>query len=263
MHTLRVDRLQDLTATHVILYALYFEALVFVVSAAIMNSGIGLTSHYTCSTAIYLCIAFYVTSKILMYYFLIERVHAVRGPFTRRLTDWVWCFFMFVLFVGITILAILAFLKPEIEWDGDKCHIGLPPKTSMTLCIYDIVINFSLTFTFLWLLRPLLAFGRPTQVPLWKQWLSEKLAPYAWLIPFKLPEIPPYRQTITRELVKAREKLVRKTLIGSILVIMPTIANLMILYVLNGQEMAWLCLTLCTTDGMSLALLMLFNSCVD
>jgi hypothetical protein len=252
MRTLRVHEFRDLTATHLILYALYVDAIFFVVAAAIMHSGIGLTSQSVCRSAVYLCISFYVTSKVLMYYFLIERAHAVRGPHSRRLTDWVWVLFMFVLLVGITILAVLSLLDPEIEWRRGKCHIGLPPKTSIVLCIYDIIINFSLTGIFLWLLRPLLAFGRPTNVPIWKLWLTEKLAPYTWLVPFRLPEIPAYRQTLTREIVKARENLVRKTLIGSILVVFPTIANLSLLYAVGGKEMGWLCLTLCTSDGTSL-----------
>lgn len=249
MRTLRVNQFRELTLTHLILYALYVDALLFVIATAVMNSGIGLTSHKICSAAICLCIAFYITSKVLMYYFLIERAHAVRGPYMQRLTDWVWCLFMFVLLVGITILATLAFLNPVIEWKGGKCHIGLPPKTSIVLCIYDIIINFSLTGVFLWLLRPLLAFGRPTDVPIWKRCLIEKLASYAWLMQFRLPDIPAYRLTLTREVVKARENLVRKTLIGTILVVIPTIVNLSILYVVGGKEMGWLCLTLCTSDG--------------
>lgn len=77
-------------------------------------------------------------------------------------------------------------------------------------------------------------------------------------MPFSLPEIPAYRQTLTREIVKARENLVRKTLIGSILVVFPTIANLSLLYVVGGKEMGWLCLTLCTSDGTSLLYYTLF-----
>lgn len=169
MRTLRVYQFRDLTVTHLILYALYVDALFVVVAAAITNSGIGLTSHNTCRSAIYLCTSCYVTSKVLMYYFLIERAHAVRGPYSWRLRDLMWVPFMFVLLVGITILAVLALLAPVIEWKGGKCHIGLQPKTSIVLCIYDIIINFSLTGIFLWLLRPLLAFGRPTNVPIWKQ----------------------------------------------------------------------------------------------
>ena len=230
---------------------MYVNSLLFITAAAIMFNGPGLTSQEICKATIYLCIAFYVISKLLMCYFLIERVHAVRGPYTTRLTDSVWCFFMVLLAVGIAAIASIAFYKPVIEWAEGTCRFGLTPGLSIGLCIYDVVINFALTIIFVWLFQPLLAFGRPTNVPQWKQWMIRKVAPYAKHMPLNFLEVLPYRQTLTRELVNAREKVVKKTLVGSVLIVIPTVVNMTILYVDDGKELGWLCLTLCIIDGWS------------
>lgn len=45
------------------------------------------------------------------------------------------------------------------------------------------------------------------------------------------------------------EKLVAKSLVGAVLVVLPTVLNLAFLVKLQGRELGWLCLSICTLDG--------------
>jgi hypothetical protein len=49
--------------------------------------------------------------------------------------------------------------------------------------------------------------------------------------------------------LKSIEALLWKSFVGSLLVMLPTVANLAALYSLHGRELGWLCLTICTFDG--------------
>jgi hypothetical protein len=59
----------------VVILIIYFDSFCFVFATALINQGLGLnTSSAVCSGAIYICLAFYMTTKILIYLFLVERV---------------------------------------------------------------------------------------------------------------------------------------------------------------------------------------------
>ena len=51
-----------------------------------------------------------------------------------------------------------------------------------------------------------------------------------------------------------------KGTMGALAIIMPTVANLAILFKLNGHEQGWLCFTVCTIDGMSFPFLRVVHS---
>lgn len=52
-------------------------------------------------------------------------------------------------------------------------------------------------------------------------------------------------------MVEKLDKLLLKTLLGSVLVMIPTVANLGAITVLNGRELDWVCLATCTFNGPS------------
>ena len=103
-----------------------------------------------------MCIFFYCSSKVLpptcaetlsnnqviIYLFLIERVHIVRGGYRTRLQDKLYLFNVFGLlpYCVIVILAIV-FRVNEIEEPEGKCYIGLKRQSSFLLLVYDLVIN--------------------------------------------------------------------------------------------------------------------------
>lgn len=52
---------------------------------------------------------------------------------------------------------------------------------------------------------------------------------------------------------KSIEALLWKSLFGSFLVMLPTVGNLAALFCLEGRELGWLCLTICSFDGTSMS----------
>jgi hypothetical protein len=234
---------------HYLITALYIVGILFVISTALVVNGVGLNTAQNCHVAVYLCLAFYVSSKVMMYVFLVERAHCIRAPYARRWNDYIWCFFMLIVIAGFTVLAVFAFINPVVSMGMGGCEIGLPRRTSLILVIYDVAVNVTLTAVFIWLLQPLLKFGRPAAVPYWRQKLAEQFACLRDRMGIALPELQPYRHSLTTDEVRRREWLVCKTVWGSILVMVPTIINLAVLYHVNGHEMGWLCLLVCSTDG--------------
>ena len=68
---------------------LYICAMTFVVTVALLDTGLTLTL-FTCTAAIYICLTFYVSCKILVQMFLVERAHAGRYMLKQRRDDWMW-----------------------------------------------------------------------------------------------------------------------------------------------------------------------------
>ncbi|KAF2434903.1 hypothetical protein EJ08DRAFT_569705, partial [Tothia fuscella] len=251
---LSIGIIRGMSFMRCLVIAMYITGLNFVAAGAIIETGMGMNSPILCRAGTYICLSFYLISKVLMYMFIVERAHSIRAPYTRRFHDWVWCGWMGVLVVGFTSLSVLAFMQPvaALGDDDGKCRIGLPRTASIVLVMFDIFINFSLTGVFLWLLRPLLAFHQ-TSDPERRSYFRHRLLKYlesacCWT-PFKFSRSNgPYRPALNTSLVKAVEVLVWKTFVGTVLIVIPTIVNLSLLYRMGGREQGWMCFTICTID---------------
>jgi hypothetical protein len=99
-----------------------------------------------------MCIFFYCSSKVyphvsalmmqvVIYLFLIERVHIVRGRTRARLRDKLYLFHLggLIPYCVIVVLAII-FRINQLNETG-RCYIGLRRESSFLLLIYDLVIN--------------------------------------------------------------------------------------------------------------------------
>lgn len=172
----------------------------------------------------------------------------MRAPYMRRTQDWIWLIGMLSIAGGFGSIAICGFLWPiaDISSRDGRCRIGLPFKVTIPLLSFDVVINTALTATFIYLLRPLLRFGDVTDsaVPtsLFSKGLRRILKSSARR---RSMEVYP----VNVHFLASIEGLLWKSFIGSLLVMLPTVANLAALYSLHGRELGWLCLTICTFDG--------------
>lgn len=177
-----------------------------------------------------------------------ERAHAIRAPFVRRTSDWIWLSGMFVTAAGFGSIAICAFLWPiaELSPKDGRCRIGLPFKVTIPLLTFDVTINTALTAMFIYLMKPLLRFrgaggtssaGNRITKGIWRI-LSNSKRPHG-------EEMYPMNQNFHKSI----EALLRRSLIGSVLVMVPTVGNLAVLFSMKGRELGWLCLTICTVDG--------------
>jgi len=180
-------------------------------STAILQLGLGLTRNKaSCEAAIFMCIFFYFTSKVIIYLFLIERVHIVRGCTRERQKDKVYIFNMFGLlpYCVIGLLAII-FRVDDLDESG-KCLIGVERQTSILVIVYDLVINVYLTISFLLPILGLYSFRNDPDTRL--------------------------------------RKVAQRTFVGTVLTLMSSVANITAIFVLEGLEPAFICLSCCTAD---------------
>ncbi|KAF2868532.1 hypothetical protein BDV95DRAFT_131276 [Massariosphaeria phaeospora] len=228
-----------LNPTRVLGAMLYVMATAFVASSIIVESGLGMTSPSACPVAIFLCVSCYFSYKVIMYMFLVERAHAVRAPYVRRWHDWIWVVAMLVITIGFGTIAVCAFLWPiaDIASDEKVCRIGLPARVTIPLLSFDVIITTTLTLIFVYLLRPLLRFSG-----------ASKLAVPASRFTKGMRRILASSAQAGRLVAKPVENLLWNSFVGSLLVMLPTIGNLVTLYWLDGREPSWVCLLACAAD---------------
>lgn len=154
---------------------------------------------------------------------------------------------MIIICGGFGTIAIVGYLNPIVELSklDAKCRMGLPSKVSFPLMCFDVGVNFLLTGVFIWLLKPMLAhhgllslsglFGSGTVKKRREARERDRVARYTC----------EQLQAINRDI----RILLWKCLIGSTLVMLPTVGNMAQFYVMKGRELGWICLTICTLDG--------------
>ncbi|KAF9938406.1 hypothetical protein BGZ65_012913 [Modicella reniformis] len=165
----------------------------------------------SCTLAVYSCIVLYALSKILIYLFLMEKVYVVTAVGTTRSNFMLYRINLALLmpYFGIFSLMII-YRVSEVQEDG-ACYIGLLPPASVTLILYDIFISSWLTVLFI---RPLMSSTSLLQGP-----------------------------------SKGKLRIVaRRTLMGSIISLFLSTANVITLVLFKGQERGLICLASCTMD---------------
>ena len=198
------------------------------------------------------------------YVFLLERARIVRAPFVPRRKDMLWIVGMIFICGGFGVIAIVGYITPVVELSGldGRCRIGLPSKVSLPLMSFDIGVNVLLTGMFLYLLKPMLAhhhllsmrglFGEKRCERLFGE-KGGKLLKGWWsrLGGMGRPATGSIQYTDAQKKAMSRhiKVLLIKCLVGSSLVMMPTLGNMIQFYVMQGRELGWICLTLCTLDG--------------
>ncbi|KAF9466603.1 hypothetical protein BDZ94DRAFT_1306191 [Collybia nuda] len=202
--------LSDITWPRALVLLVFLDSWLFVFASGVLVFGVGLELNGAiCSAGIYLCIGCYATSKLLIYAFLIEKVHIVWSPtagiprFKSRV--YVVCFITVALY--LVIIALLLVGRTHYLRDGDQaCVIGLKPFSSIPLLSYDLYVNVFLTALFLW--------------PLFRSRMIS----------------PPVRKVAMRTLLAATVALTTSTV------------NMTVLTILKGKELGWVCLGSCAAD---------------
>ncbi|KAF9308927.1 hypothetical protein BG003_010418 [Podila horticola] len=172
------------------------------------------TNNYnlvSCTMSVYLCIALYAFSKIIIYLFLMEKVYVVTAVGTTRANFMLYRVNLVLLIPYFGIFALMLFFRVSHLQDDGTCLIGLLPPASITLIIYDVFISSWLTVLFI---RPLMSSTSLLQGP-----SKGKLRDVA-----------------------------RRTLLGSVVALILSTANVFTLVVFKGHERGLICLASCTVD---------------
>jgi hypothetical protein len=208
----------------------------------------------------------------MVYYFLIERSHAIRAPYVQRLRDRVWLFFMIgttVSFLAIFIVGLckaITVISPE---DG-ICRIGQPLAVTICILTVDTVVNIVLTAIFVYSLAQSMSFRLAGEGE--TRW-TRVIRCWNRLLRLETPDPsanPNMQRYSTQATGRAIRRLAKKSTLGAFLTILSTTVNLGILAHTRGYEEAWFCLTTCSIDGklrdviltIRLTLLVTWSCCV-
>ncbi|KAI0744183.1 hypothetical protein C8Q80DRAFT_1272755 [Daedaleopsis nitida] len=178
----------------------------FIFTTGILVHGTGMElSGTVCMMGILNCIIFYVSSKIIIYLFLAEKVYVVWHGHTSRFRSKIYlaCLGTIIIYLGVVVFLIygrVAFFRQ----DG-ACVIGLTRAASLTLLIYDLCINIVLTSLFVW---PLL----------------------------------------DRHFRTSLKDVAIRTLWAAAVALTTSCVNILVLTIMHGQQLAWVCLASCGTD---------------
>lgn len=185
--------------------------------------------------------------QMVSYAFLCERLYALRATRHRRYQDPLYVVTMSIVVLGFGTIAVFAFIKPVYEISGadGKCRIGLPFEITLPLLIYDILMNIGMTFLFIVLVYPYLRRnGWRSYIP---SCFSRTQRRLKRIRNARVSDSDP-AQAAT-DPVGRLERLIWKSLIASVAILISTVVNLAILFRMNGREQGWFCFTLCTIDG--------------
>ncbi|KAK3950265.1 hypothetical protein QBC32DRAFT_19328 [Pseudoneurospora amorphoporcata] len=196
-------------------FAIYADSFLFVFATAILQFGFGVdTSASICESAILLCLACYVTTKILIYMFLVEKAFIIRsGSKKLRIHSKLYLFNTIGVLGAYCVVVVLNFVYRITKIENKQCIIGMERYAMIPLIVYDLLVNVYLTVLFVLPLLGLYAFNSSQQT----------------------------RGNRRLKLVAMR------TLIGCICTLTSSVVNLSVLMGLNGEP-GWVCLMCCNSD---------------
>jgi len=180
---------------------------------------------------------------VCSYVFLVERVHVVRAPYVGRSQDriYIGCtLFMIAAFTGVVINAWIHPYTKMYASDG-RCHMGIIKKVTIPFLLIDILMDIVLTGVFVYLLRPTIKDNGLSNFP----------SIFNTKRPCETSPTPPtHRESRKTTVQRSIRKLLRKSIIGALLITVPTVALFFVqYYVVEGKGPAFVCSTICLVDG--------------
>jgi len=201
-----------------------------------------------CNAAIELCLVFYLGGKIMLYFYLVERLRAIRQPLMDRSADVLWqrCFFGILIIFGQ--IAIICFFYPIESTGKGYCTIGLPTFITIPMLIFDIGCNLVVSWIFYSLSRKEFTGVMDALIsPNFRRlfYISTVNNEGQWQLTIGRPlhEMP-----VADQANKLMAYIIRKTLVVSILILGSTIINLVLLFHFSGSEHGWMCYMFCSLD---------------
>jgi hypothetical protein len=153
-----------------------------------------------------------------------------------RYKDPLWLWSTIIATGSLVATTVAGFVEPLHGFFEDgRCHIGLQRYSSIPLLTCDIIINIYLTLVFIYLMSPLIKSTRSSGGYFGSSvthWIGSSLNRMR-----QKASVDLHRSN--QVMAQKVEKLVHKTFIGCVLVILPTTGNLTAICVLVGEELAF------------------------
>ncbi|CAI6337285.1 unnamed protein product [Periconia digitata] len=254
----RLGRRMKSTVIEVLVLAQFLSSISFIMSVAILESGLGIQNDDQCHATIRVCIAMYLAGKITLYLFLLERVHIVRAPFVHRLRDPLWVIGMITITGGLGGITIYEYRNPlaELSYKTGLCRIGIVPGAGVAIMTMDILIGTVLTGIFIWIMKPSLrsmdseAIGTGSQLEVAEGRKSGGGNRWSASLASGLSRVREKRQR-ARNAKSARDQLkamLWRNIIGSSIALAGTLANNIIYLTWKDATRSYACLLGCMTD---------------
>ncbi|KAI5369994.1 hypothetical protein Slin15195_G008720 [Septoria linicola] len=216
--TRRLERIRQWSRLPVsawLLLVIYIDSFLFIfVTALLKDIGIN-KSRGICDGAILLCLVCYMSTKVLIYTFLVEKAWIVRGCLQRRMESRLYLFNCFGMLLPYAVAVVLNFIwRISFIDETGKCIIGMEKRAMMPLIIFEVVVNVYLNILFIIPLRKMYSYREGTG----------KARPLTNM-----------------------KTLAFRTFIGSCATLISSVVNLTVLMAVGGEP-GWLCLMLCNAD---------------
>ncbi|THX76888.1 hypothetical protein D6D04_06600 [Aureobasidium pullulans] len=221
-----VKNWKGISMTNGLIIAIHIDSFLFIFCTAVLSKAYSLNqSRGICDGAIVLCLLCYMTTKIMIYYFLVEKVYIIRTSNTPRMKSKLWLFNFFGVICPYVVLVILNFVF-RIAYINEKgvCVIGMKRKALVPLITFDVLLNVYLTSLFLHPLRQCYSFKTGTN--------------------------------------SRMRTLVFRTFVGSCATLVMSVVNLSILTILDGEP-GYICLCLCNLDILFTVIVLHWATAVD
>jgi hypothetical protein len=209
----------ELFAVVILIHA---DCWLFVFTSAVLRYIIDYNEHsLACGSAIHMCIFFFISNKMLVSLFLVERAHVVLSRGARRLKSRLYV-------VNLTVVLLIYASCFSTFWpfhfnqiQGGLCFSGLKRAVLTTYIVADGVTNVYLTTLFLLPVIRSHSFGRGWRSGVWDE---------------RVPQLN-----------SGLRELALRTFTGSLLSLGSITANMVIFTVLQ-VEPVWLCISTCQGD---------------
>jgi hypothetical protein len=217
---------------------IYILVLAFILTSAVLVSGQGLTTYTICRAGVRACLFLYTFTKAAILLFLVERIHVVRAPFFNRRKDKIYLACLATVIVAFVPVVVHSYLNPVTSMDpsNGRCYFGISGSASIPILAVSTFVDIVLTGVFFYLLRPKLA---PTTPPTNLYSVKSLCTGKVPLAPITLSQT-----TVQRDL----RTLLWKSLIGSLLIEIPMMANMIQFVVTKGEELGTVCMALCVIE---------------
>ncbi|PSN62490.1 hypothetical protein BS50DRAFT_120103 [Corynespora cassiicola Philippines] len=205
---------------------IYVDSTLFVFVTDVIARGFGINKSVgICEGGILLCLVCYMSTKILIYYFLVERAYIIRGSRRPRMQTKLWMFNCLVMLFPYVCVVIMNFVfRIAYINDDGVCIIGMEKIAMMPLIIFDVVVNVYLTLLFIIPLRNLYSYQHGTN--------------------------------------RTLRMMAFRSFIGSCVTLTSSVVNLTVLMVLKGEP-GWICLMCCNADILFCVLILHWVTQVD
>ncbi|KAF1837226.1 hypothetical protein BDW02DRAFT_577321 [Decorospora gaudefroyi] len=215
---------------------LYVLVLMFIICSAVLVAGQGLYTHALCRAGTWVCLIFYTFIKAIIYIFLVERIHVVRAPFVNRTQDKIYLACMTMIIVMYSSVAINSYIHhvTEMRASDGRCHFGIRGIVSIPFTVVNFFTDVVLTCVFFYLLLPAAQISGIRALDGKSDSKSGAAA-----------AVHGGNDTPARKNIRT---LLWKSIVGSLLIEIPTAANMIQFVITRGEELGVICLIICLVD---------------